>query len=125
MSGHRTLDDLEIGWRIQEIRDPGSSGAIPPESGMVNLVSTGAETRTLAAPSSMGIMLLINMQTAGGDITLTCASFFNGIANNTVVFASVGDSVMLISVRDGSSFRWSLFSPDPNDIVAGPVISTV
>ncbi len=125
MSGHRAVQDLEIGWRQREVQDPGASGAIPTESGVVNLVSTGAETRTLAAPPASGIMLVINMQTTGGDITLTCSATFNGIGNNTAVFASVGDCVFLISVRAGTTFQWSLFSPDPNDIVAGPVISTV
>ena len=50
------------------IADPGASGAIPvTATGRVAIVTAGAETRTLAAPTIVGQRLLLYMKTDGGD----------------------------------------------------------
>jgi predicted RecA/RadA family phage recombinase len=102
------------------ITDPGASGAIPvTDSGYCPLVSTGAQTRTLAAPTYAGQQLLLCMKTDGGDITLTCATGLNQTGNNTAVFNDAGDMLLLIAVYNGTNLRWRVVA---NDTVA---LSTV
>jgi predicted RecA/RadA family phage recombinase len=89
------------------ITDPGASGAIPiTASGYVNMVSAGAETRTLAAPASEGELLLICFQTKVGNIVITCASTFNRTGNNTATFSAAGQSMLLIGIKSGSNLLW-------------------
>jgi hypothetical protein len=59
----------------QTIADPGNAGAIPvTNGGHVAIVTAGAETRTLAAPSAAGQELLVYMKTDGGDCVITVAT---------------------------------------------------
>lgn len=89
------------------IADPGNAGAIPViRSGCVPLVSTGAETRTLAAPSFAGQQLSLAFKTDGGDVVLTCASGLNQTGNNTITFNDAGDVVTLLAIEVGSNLRW-------------------
>lgn len=95
------------------IADPGDAGAIPvTQSGRVPLVSAGAETRTLAAPTFAGQQLLLYMKTDNGDITLTCATTINETGNNTITFANTGEAVHLIAVEEGGNLRWRLATAD-------------
>jgi hypothetical protein len=95
------------------LTDPGASGAIPvANSGYVPLVSAGAETRTLAAPTFSGQELLLYMKTDGGDITLTCSTTFNETGNNTAVFGDTGDAIRLVGVEEGSNRRWRITTAD-------------
>jgi hypothetical protein len=102
------------------IADPGNAGAIPvTRSGHVEIVTAGAETRTLAAPSFNGQLLLISMKTDGGDAVLTCATTLNQTANNTLTFNDAGDAVLLVAKQNGANLRWSVVSND------GAALSTV
>lgn len=108
------------GSLMSTVTDPGASGAIPVTgSGYVALVSAGAETRTLAAPTIIGQELLIYMKTDGGDITLTCATTLNEAGNNTAVFGDTGDAIRMIAVEEGANKRWRITSVD------GVTLSTV
>ena len=89
------------------IADPGASGAIPViKSGSVSIVSATTETRTVADPSFVGQALNIGLKTDGGNVTLTAASPVNQTGNNTLVFADVGDHIMLIASEAGSDIEW-------------------
>ena len=89
------------------ITDPGNAGAIPVTgSGYVPLVTGGAETRTLAAPASIGLQLLIYMKTDGGNCVVTCATFVNETGNNTITFDNTGEALLLIAVEEGANIRW-------------------
>lgn len=89
------------------ITDPGNAGAIPVVgSGYCPIVTAGAETRTLAAPSYAGQMLLLSMKTDGGDAVITCSTTLNETGNNTITFADTGDSIMLFAVEEGANLRW-------------------
>lgn len=102
------------------VTDPGNAGAIPATgSGRVALVSGGAETRTLAAPASAGLMLLIYSKTMVGAVVLTVATTIQESGNNTVTFTNTGEMLTLVSVEEGSAFRWRVLGSD------GCVISTV
>lgn len=102
------------------IADPGASGAIPvTDSGMVPIVTAGAETRTVANPAKAGLMLGLNMKTDGGDCTVTVASAINATGNNTITLNDAGDVITLLSVANGSNFRWTVIAN------SGTTLSTV
>ena len=102
------------------IADPGNAGAIPvTDSGEVELVTAGAETRTLAAPTYTGQLLLISMKTDGGDCVITCATTVNQTGNNTVTLNDAGDAVLLVGKTNGANKRWSVVAND------GASLSTV
>ena len=102
------------------IADPGAAGAIPvTDSGHVDLVSAAAETRTLAAPTNVGQMLLVSLKTDGGNVTITCATTVNQTGNNTIVLGDAGDAILLVAKANGSDKRWSVVSND------GCALSTV
>jgi len=102
------------------ITDPGTSGAIPvTDSGHVDIVTAAAETRTLAAPSSIGQLLLISLKTDGGDCVITCATTVNQTGNNTITLNDAGDAILLVGKANGTNKRWSVVSND------GAALSTV
>lgn len=102
------------------IADPGASGAIPvTASGYVDIVTTAAQTRTLAAPSFKGQQLLLSMQTDGGDCVVTVATTVNQTGNNTITLNDAGDAVLLVGKTSGANIRWSVVSND------GAALSTV
>jgi hypothetical protein len=89
------------------IPDPGDGNAIAvTQPGAVALVTAGAETRTLAAPTSIGQELLIYMKTDGGNCVVTCATTFNETGNNTATFTDTGEAIKLVAVEEGSTLRW-------------------
>lgn len=90
------------------VRDPGDGGAIPVQDQniVINLVTGGAETRTLAAPKVEGQRLQLNFKTDGGDCVLTCATGVNQTGNDTLTFADAGDIIELVAGRSGDNLRW-------------------
>ncbi len=103
-----------------EITDPGDAGAIPvTDSGHCDLVTAAAETRTLAAPTYAGQMLLLSLKTDGGDCVITCATTVNQTGNNTITLGDAGDAVLLVGKVNGANKRWSVVSND------GAALSTV
>jgi len=104
------------------IADPGDAGAIPvtniyPSS--VPLVTAGAETRTLAAPSYAGQELTLYCKTFVGNCVVTCTTTVNEAGNNTITFTATGQACRLFAVEEGSTLRWRLASVD------GAALSTV
>jgi len=103
-----------------EITDPGDAGEIPvTDSGHCDLVTAAAETRTLAAPTYAGQMLLLSLKTDGGDCVITCATMVNQTGNNTITLGDAGDAVLLVGKVNASNKRWSVVSND------GAALSTV
>lgn len=95
------------------ITDPGNAGAIPvTASGVCELVTAGAETRTLAAPSFLGQTLELCFKTDGGDCVITCATTVNQTGNNTITLNDAGDAVTMIAKRNGANLRWSVLAND-------------
>jgi len=103
-----------------KIADPGNAEAIPVvKSGWVPLVTAGAETRTLAAPSLVGQELTLYCKTFVGNCVVTCATTVNEAGNNTITFSATGQACCLYAVEEGSNLRWRLASVD------GATLSTV
>jgi hypothetical protein len=95
------------------ITDPGDAGAIPvTDSGYCNIVSAGAETRTIAAPTFVGQKLILNLHTDGGNVTVTVATTVNQTGNNPLVFGDAGDCVILEAKQNGANIRWTVATAD-------------
>lgn len=111
MSGHSFLLDWGNGpW---EQPDPGNAGKLPRDQVcMISLVTTGAETRTLADPVREGIVLQLNFLTDGGDCVVTADSAINAATNTIMTFADAGDYIMLVSRKFGTGYRWVVAAND-------------
>jgi len=95
------------------ITDPGNGGAIPvTRSGTCAIVTSGAQTRTLAAPTFVNQRIVLYFQTDGGDCVVTVANAFNVAGNTIVTLNDVNDSVQLVGVYNGSALRWRLAEND-------------
>lgn len=95
------------------ITDPGNAGAIPvTQSGHVAIVTAGAETRTIAAPTFTGQELLLFMKTDGGDAVITVATGINQTGNNTITMNDAGDVIRLVAVEVGANLRWRVVFND-------------
>lgn len=103
-----------------DITDPGASGAIPVNAnGCCQIVTAGAETRTLAIPSRLGLLLNITFRTDGGDCVIATASAINQTGNNRITLNDAGDSIMLRSVKIANALAWRVVVND------GCTLSTV
>lgn len=93
MSAHNAA--LELARAQIEVTDPGNAGTISVDRSpcVVNLVSTAAETRTLARPDKEGVIVSLHMRTDGGDITLTVTGGYNEDADTSFTLSDVGQFV--------------------------------
>lgn len=95
------------------IADPGNGVAIPvTTSGVCNLTSAGAETRTIAAPTFQGQRLNLCMNVDGGDIGVTFASAINQTGNTVATFNDAGDHLEVVAVLIAAALRWRLVVND-------------
>ena len=105
------------------IADPGNTTkAIPvTASGICEIVTTGAETRTIAAPTFAGQVIVINMITDGGDCVITASAAINATGNNTMTFGEVGDVIGLVGRKTAATptYTWAVLFND------GVALSTV
>ena len=102
------------------IADPGDAGAIPvTDTGHCDIVTAGAETRTIAAPDKLGSEMLISLKTDGGNCTITVATLINQTGNNTITMDDEGDSILLVAIAAGANKRWRVVYND------GCTLSTV
>lgn len=108
MTAHRVLADGLIAEH--EIPDPGASGTIQVDKSpaIVNVVTGGAETRTISAPQTSGLRLVINLKTDGGAVTITQSGSgnFDASGNSTLTLDDEGDHGNLISMDVGGTLLW-------------------
>ncbi|MFB3894640.1 MAG: DUF2190 family protein [Phycisphaerae bacterium] len=91
------------------IADPGNGQAIPvTASGHCDIVTAGAETRTLAVPTFAGQEMILSMKTDGGDCVITVADPHIDGTNNTITMNDAGDAVGLKAAVSGAGFVWRL-----------------
>ncbi len=101
------VSTVDLTAPLSVIADPADGNAIPvTASGYCALVSSGAETRTLAAPTFIGQRLLLYFKTDGGDCVVTCSTTINESGSNTLTFANTGEMIELVAVEEGSNIRW-------------------
>ena len=116
MSGHRITADLLKADTV--LLDPGNGGVIRAE-GWLNVVEfvtgSGNETRTIAAPDKSGQQLVLTHKTDGGGyIDVTGPSkYTSGGSNTTLQFADALDTVVFVSIPDGTSgYKWIIVVND-------------
>ena len=122
MSSHRLYNDLALSATID---DPGDTATIFTDRSlsMVNLVTGGTETRTLADPDYNGQILTLNMMTDVGDAVVTTSTAYDENGSTTITFANTGEFVKFISIPDpatSGSFVWRVTSYDG---ATGPTIN--
>ncbi|MDD3921338.1 MAG: hypothetical protein PHO41_09235, partial [Eubacteriales bacterium] len=96
------------------IADPGDAGAIPvTNTGYVPIVQIGeAETRTLAAPTFAGQLLLIDSKTYAADTVITVDHAINAAGNNTITINTEGDYALLVGIEKGAAKVWRVMAYD-------------
>lgn len=113
MSSHRVMRDL---FRAFEVigpglgKDPGNGGTISPTmwGQQFLLKTTSVQTRTLARPSSAGILVSVVLETDGGDCLMTVTGGYNAAGDTSILFQNAGDMVVFISVKVGTNYEWLL-----------------
>jgi hypothetical protein len=111
MTAHRICTDLHNADNI--VDDPGDAGSIVVDKSMsiCNLVSVGAETRTLARPTREGVVVSLHLQTDGGDVTVTVTGNHNETGDSTIVFSDVGQTATFMSfMTSARAYFWRLIS---------------
>lgn len=104
---------LSRGLNFRQVPDPGNAGAISrSETGACQLVSAGAETRTLAAPLWEGQLLSLICQTYVGDIVVTVSAGVNAAANTVMTFGVHSDLIILIGLRVQGTLAWRVLLND-------------
>ncbi len=89
------------------VADPADAGAISvTQSGVCELVSAGAETRTLAIPTFAGQELTLVMNTDAGDIVTTVAAAIDLIGHTTITHNAVGQTITLVGVYVSGALVW-------------------
>lgn len=104
------------------ISDPGTAAAIPvnQSANLTFVIGVGAQTNTIAAPTYVNQILSISVSSdLGGSRVMTVASTVNQAGNNTLTFADVNDTIVLVGVLIGTSVLWRVLLND------GVALSTV
>ncbi len=103
------------------LNDPGAGGRIEPfgDLQICELVTSGAETRTLADPTQAGIRFTLRLKTDGGDCTVTTVNGLDVDGNTQAVFADVGDLLELISVSHTTGYRWEVLVNTGSVVLSG------
>lgn len=107
MSGHNTHHELFTGDAV--MLDPGDGNPliVDRDRGIVELITAAAETRTLEDPAKSGIMLTLTLKTDGGNCVITADTAINASANTIMTFADAADTIVLMSIPDGTSgYKW-------------------
>lgn len=96
------------------LTDPGNGGTIRVNEDLMicEMVSTAAETRTLAAPTKSGIRFVLRLKTDGGDVVVTTPNGFNNAGESKATFNDASDLLNLLSVETATrgTFRWQIMT---------------
>lgn len=99
-------------WKLADftVRDPGASGTINTLAkgfASVPIRTAGAEARTLPAPDGEDQFVKLVLDVDGGDATITVKNSA-GSTTHTLTLDDAGDSVLLHSVKYGSTYAWQV-----------------
>jgi len=109
-----TVTALVAETNPSELADPGTGVAIPvTRSATINIVTAAAETNTLANPTFVGQVLVLNMDTrAVGDRVVTAAAAINQAGNTIMTFGAARDCITLRGVKVAGALRWAVQGND-------------
>lgn len=112
MSGHNFSEQ-----RYQEdfrVIDPGNAGVVRFDNQgeiICEIVSAGAETRTLNGPAKLGQIVHLVFKTDAGDVTVTVKdSAATPATTYTHVLNDAGDHVSYMAVEIGATLTWVMLS---------------
>lgn len=108
--------------------DPGDTKTIVPDRqfAVVRLISAGAETRTVSAPTKSGLIFTLDMVTDGGDITVTFTGGWNEAGTTTKVFSAIGQFATMISVEQtAGTFVWRQLASDATQAALTTQLATI
>lgn len=92
-----------------DITDPGNAGAVPvTTSGVCNMTTAGAETRTVADPTFSGQWLVLSADVHVGNNVVTFASDFDSTTNNVWTSTAAGQSAEFRARRIAGALKWML-----------------
>lgn len=112
------MDPLNIHAHLYDVHhemdDPGNGGTIRVTGDLqiCEMVSAGAETRILAAPTKSGLRFVLRLMTDGGDVVVTTPNGFNNAGESKATFNDASDLLNLISVETATrgTFRWQIMT---------------
>lgn len=110
------------------LKDPGSGGTIEVrQSGYLPLRSAGAEARTLPRPTTKGALLLIVMETDGGDITLTVTGGYDEVGSTTFTFSDPQQALLLFSTYESATgtYAWRMMGSTSGASAFGPDVFSI
>ena len=111
----------EMFYADHAIADPGDTYTIVCDQwgSICDVVTTAAQTRTLAQPTKTGVMVVVNLKTDGGDLTLTVTGGYNADADTTITYGDAGDWVAFYSIDVGGSYYWRILQKEGTDATSG------
>jgi hypothetical protein len=89
--------------------DPGDGEAIAVTNSANIAITTGGsgETNTLAIPTFVGQQLMLSLDVdGGGDRVVTVTGNVNAAGNNTITFATAGESIVLDAFTVAGALVW-------------------
>lgn len=90
-----------------KIPDPGNARPIQlQQSGFIEIVTAGSETRALGRPRFPNQQLTLYMRTDGGDCVISVTGGINQTGNNTITMNDAGDTIVLFGIRSGTNLVW-------------------
>ena len=107
MSAHNLPEQMaQSDWIIA---DPGDTGSIDVrKSGVCNMTSAAAETRTLPIPSFVGQWIGLGCDVFVGAITVTVTGGMNNTGSTTLAFGAAGTYAHLTGVLIAGVLRWRI-----------------
>jgi hypothetical protein len=112
---------------FNQIKDPGNAGTISVDKSpsVCNLVSAGAETRTLARPTREGAIVSLHHRTDGGDITVTITGGYDEEGTTTFTFTDPGQFLMLQGfTTDYTTFYWRAVASHVTGILSAQMVAS-
>lgn len=119
MSSHRILHDA---FRAPFLMtDPGASGTITVnrDRAVIPVVTATSEARTLAQPTKAGLICTVELDTDGGDLTLTVTGGYNQDGSTSITLGDAGDFVTFLSLKVGASYYWRVLRSEGVNVTEG------
>lgn len=111
-----------LGVEPDIIPDPGNGGTIDTSrSGILEITTAGAETRSLPDPTFRGQQLDIVMVVDNGDAVITGVSPLNQTGNTILTMSAVGGFARLIGKYNATDgWEWQQVAVDTGAAFSGP-----
>lgn len=112
---HDALYDIYQADRIALDPGDGETIYVREDLKVTEVVTTAAQTRTLAAPLKSGVRHTVVLKTDGGDLTLTVTGGYNGDGDTVIVFDNAGEMVIFESIDVNGTLRWQAIFHEGTD----------